>query len=160
MKNSELTHPLITPEHLRRKAMIYLRQSSLEQVEKNTGSQAFQRTQAELARAYGWPDDIIEIIEEDLGKSGSTVDRRTGWKRMLDAIAAHTVGVVFAANISRLGRQLLPVEDLSLLASYHGTLLCLDNRFSDPSNPNDIGSNPDHGEYRAIRKQKTHRAYE
>ena len=76
-----LTNPLITPEHLARKAIVYLRQSSLEQVEKNTGSQAFQLSQVELARAYGWSDGKIEIVEEDLGKSGSTVDRRTGWKR-------------------------------------------------------------------------------
>jgi DNA invertase Pin-like site-specific DNA recombinase len=123
--------------HLSRKALVYLRQSSPDQVEKNTGSQAFQRSQVELARSYGWPDDLIEIIDEDLGKSGSTVDRRTGWQRMLEAIAANTVGVVFAANISRLGRQMLPVEELRVLASYHGALLCLDGRFSDPSNPND-----------------------
>lgn len=78
-----LKHPLITPEHLGRKALHYIRQSSAEQVEKNTGSQAFQRNQVELARAYGWPDHLIEVIDEDLGKSGSTVDRRTGWQRML-----------------------------------------------------------------------------
>src|SRR5262245_61218088 len=98
------SNPLITPEHLRRKAIVYLRQSTMEQVEKNTGSQAFQRSQIHLARAYGWPDDSIEIIDEDLGKSGSSVDRRTGWQRMLEQIAANAIGVVFAANISRLGR--------------------------------------------------------
>jgi DNA invertase Pin-like site-specific DNA recombinase len=132
-----LTHHLITATHLSRKAVIYIRQSSQEQVEKNTGSQTFQRSQVETARAHGWSKDQIEVIDEDLGKSGSTVDRRTGWQRMLEAIAANEVGVVFAANISRLGRQMLPIEELRLLASYHGTLLCLDNRFSDPSNPND-----------------------
>jgi DNA invertase Pin-like site-specific DNA recombinase len=132
-----LTNTLITPAHLRRKALIYVRQSSLGQVERNTGSQAFQRNQADLARAYGWSDDLIEVIDEDLGKSGSVVDRRTGWHRMLDQIAAHTVGCVFAVNVSRLGRELLPIEQLRIMALYHGTLLCLDNRLSDPSNPND-----------------------
>ena len=138
MKNSELTHPLITPEHLRRKALVYLRQSSLEQVEKNTGSQAYQRNQVELARAFGWPDDLIEVIDEDLGKSGSSVDRRTGWQRMLDQIAARSVGIIIAVNISRLSRELLPLEHLRVLALYHGTLLCVDGRIIDPSNPNDI----------------------
>jgi DNA invertase Pin-like site-specific DNA recombinase len=84
-----LSHPLITREHRRRKVLIYLRQSSIEQVEKNTGSQAFQRDQVQLARSYGWTDDLIEVIDEDLGKSGSTVDRRTGWQRMLREIAAN-----------------------------------------------------------------------
>jgi DNA invertase Pin-like site-specific DNA recombinase len=141
MKSNEgggtLSNPLITPEHRRRKAIVYLRQSSLEQVEKNIGSQVFQRNLFDLARAYGWPDDSIEIIDDDLGKSGSSVDRRNGWQSMLEQIAANTVGVVFAANISRLGREMLALEHLRVLASYHGTLLCLDNRFSDPRNPND-----------------------
>jgi DNA invertase Pin-like site-specific DNA recombinase len=140
MKNTEgtlLTNPLITTQHLTRKALIYVRQSSVDQVERNTGSQAFQRNQADLARAYGWPEELIEVIDEDLGRSGSTVDRRTGWQKMFDQIAAHKVGCVFAVNISRLGRELLPIEQLRTMALYHGTLLCLDNRFSDPSNPND-----------------------
>jgi len=132
-----LTNPLITTQHLTRRALIYIRQSSLDQVERNTGSQAFQRNQADLARAYGWPEELIEVIDEDLGRSGSTVDRRTGWQKMFDQIAAHRVGCVFAVNISRLGRELLPIEQLRTMALYHGTLLCLDNRFSDPNNPND-----------------------
>lgn len=137
--NDEVTlkHPLVTHEHLGRIALVYLRQSSLEQVEKNTGSQALQRNQVELARSYGWPDHLIEVIDEDLGKSGSTVDRRTGWQRMLKEIAANRVGAVFSVNISRLGREMLPVEELRILAAHHGTLLCLDGRFSDPANPND-----------------------
>ena len=60
-----LTNPLITAEHSERaKPCVYLRQSSPEQVEKNTGSQAYQRNQVELARAYGWPEDLIEVIDE------------------------------------------------------------------------------------------------
>src|SRR5437868_4391611 len=96
-----LTNPLITPGHLARKALIYVRQSTPGQVERNTGSQALQREQVELARAYGWPDDLIEVIDEDLGKSGSATDRRTGWQRMLDRIATHEVGCVFSVNITR-----------------------------------------------------------
>jgi DNA invertase Pin-like site-specific DNA recombinase len=144
MKSNEagtLSNPLITPEHRRRKAIVYLRQSSLEQVEKNTGSQAFQRSQFDLARAYGWPDDSIEIIDDDLGRSGSSVDRRSGWHRMLEQIDANAVGVIFAANISRLGREMADLEHLRVRAAYHGTLLCLDNRFSDPGNPNDTVQN-------------------
>ena len=98
MKDSELTnlaHPLITPEHLTRKAFIYLRQSSPEQVEKNTGSQAFQRSQFDLARAYGWPKELIEVIDDDLGISARSVAARTGWQGMLEQIAANAVGAVF-----------------------------------------------------------------
>ena len=86
MKTNEaavLSHPLITADHLKRKVLIYVRQSTPDQVRENTGSQAFQRSQDELARLYGWPEDLIETIDQDLGKSGSTVDRRSGWQQML-----------------------------------------------------------------------------
>ena len=56
---------------------------------------------------------------------------------MLKEIAANMVGAVFVANISRLGREMLPIEELRILASHHRTLLWLDNRFCDPSDPND-----------------------
>src|SRR5215469_18575988 len=115
-QSTTLTHTLIAPEHLRRKAVVYVRQSSLEQVRENTGSTAFQRNQTDLARAYGWTEDRIEVIDEDLGKSGSSVDGRTGWQRMLDMIAANAVGAVFAVNISRLSRQLIDFETLRILA--------------------------------------------
>src|SRR5215469_4830218 len=123
-----LTHPLITPDHLRRKALIYLRQSTPEQVRENTGSTDFQRGQRDLAQGYGWPDHLIEMIDEDLGKSGSSTAGRTGWKVMLEQIAAHKVGAVFAANISRLSRQLGDFESFRVLASYNQTLLVTDGR--------------------------------
>ena len=71
MKNTQLvtqTHPLITPDHLRRLAVIYIRQSTEEQVRENTGSTAFQRSLATVALSYGWPDSQIQIIDEDLGR--------------------------------------------------------------------------------------------
>jgi DNA invertase Pin-like site-specific DNA recombinase len=138
VKDSELTHPLITPDHLRRKALIYIRQSSLEQVEKNTGSQAFQRNQIESAQAYGWRPDLMEVIDDDLGKSGSSAERRTGWQRMLEQIADNAVGAVFAVNVSRLARQMLAFAELITLASYHGVLLFVDNRIIDPRDANDL----------------------
>ena len=132
-----LTHALITPDHLRRKALIYLRQSTPEQVRENTGSTDFQRSQRDLARAYGWPDHLIEVIDEDLGKSGSSTAGRTGWQDMLDQIAGNGVGAVFAANVSRLSRKLIDFETLRILASYHRVLLIMDGRVIDPKDAND-----------------------
>src|SRR5215470_5556029 len=133
-----LTDSLITPDHLRRKALIYLRQSTPEQVRENTGSTDFQRSQRDLAHAYGWPDHLIEMIEDDLGKSGSSTAGRTGWKAMHDQIAAGKVGAVFVANISRLSRQLIDFEIFRGLASYNQTLLIVDGRVIDPKDPNDV----------------------
>src|SRR5918996_5228247 len=95
------THPLIQPEHLRRLAVVYCRQSSQKQVEQNTGSAMFQRNLTEVARECGWPDSQIITIDEDLGKSGSTTIGRNGWQRLEEMIEADQVGAVFAANISR-----------------------------------------------------------
>src|SRR5256885_13270396 len=99
MKNNEQTQ--ITHDHLRRLAIVYIRQSTGRD---NTGSTDYQRRLAAVAQSYGWPDSHIQIIE-DLGRSGSSSERRSGWKRMQTMIAAKQVGCVFVATISRLSRQ-------------------------------------------------------
>jgi DNA invertase Pin-like site-specific DNA recombinase len=124
-----LTNPLVTAAQLKRKAIIYVRQST----EENPSSRALRESQVELARAYGWPEHLIEVIDEDLGKCGSSLEHRTGWQRMLDQVANNKVGAVFAANISRLSRQLIAYEQLRILASSHGALLCIDNHVIDPN---------------------------
>ena len=130
-KNNELetlTHPLITPEHLRRKAIVYVRKSSLD----HTGTDN-QPEQVQLARQYGWPEPLIEVIDEDLGKRGSSMDR-TGWQRLLDQVREGGVGAVFATNVSRFARELFEIEKLRMLAADHAALLCVDNRVVDPDN--------------------------
>ncbi len=140
MNNQDVTsksHPLITPGHRGRKAIIYVRQSSPEQVRENTGSTDFQRSQVDSARAYGWPDHLIELIDEDLGRSGTSTIGRTGWQRILKQIAANEVGAVFSRDISRLARQLGDFEEFRVLASYHGVILITEGRVIDPNDPND-----------------------
>lgn len=135
--NTLLSHSLITHDHLRRTALIYLRQSTMEQVRENTGSTQFQRSQVDLAHNYGWPDHLIEVLDEDLGRSGASTQGRTGWQKMLDQIAANQVGAVFAANVSRLARQLIDFETLRILAAYHQTLLIIDGRVTNPRDSSD-----------------------
>jgi DNA invertase Pin-like site-specific DNA recombinase len=130
------THPAITPDHLRRLAVIYLRQSTPEQVQRNTGSAEFQRSLAGVARSYGWPDSQIRIID-DLGKSGTSIEGRTGWQSLQEMIEAKQVGAVFVANISRLSRQVLDFELFRIRAAMHHVLLYSDGRFSNPADSND-----------------------
>lgn len=131
------THPAVTPDHLRRLAVVYIRQSTPEQVRDNTGSAAFQRSLVAVARSYGWADSQIVLLEDDLGKSGSSVDGRTDWQRLQEMVDADQVGAVFAANISRLSRRLGGFEIFRLRASYHNTLLYIDGRFLNPADAND-----------------------
>lgn len=98
--------PLITASHLMRQALVYLRQSTPIQVEENQGSTEHQRDQARFPREWGWPDGLVEIIDEDLGRSGSSTIRRTGYRRMLEAVRAGRVGAIFTAEFSRIGRSL------------------------------------------------------
>jgi DNA invertase Pin-like site-specific DNA recombinase len=124
-----LTHPLVTAEHLKRTAIVYVRQST----SGNAGSRTLCQTQVELARAYGWPEHLIEVIDDDIGKSGFSLDHRLGYKRMLAGIANNSVGIVLATTVSRLTRQASTYEQLLSLAADHGTLLCIGNRITDPS---------------------------
>jgi hypothetical protein len=132
------THPAITPEHLRRLAVIYVRQSTEFQVRNNTGSTASQRSLVAVPRAYGWADAEIQIIEDDLGKSGSTSEGRAGWQRLQRMIEARQVGAVFAADASRFSRQLRDFEIFRLKAALHGTLLYTDGHFLNPAEGSDI----------------------
>ena len=125
------SHHLITADHLRRLAVVYVRQSTEGQVRKNTGSTEFQRSLKPVARSYGWPDSQIIIIDEDLGKSGSTTEGRTGWQRLQKMIERREVGAVFVATISRLSRQVLDFELFRIRAALSNTLLFSDGRLVD-----------------------------
>ena len=131
------THPAITGDHLRRLAVVYLRQSTPEQVQKNTGSAQFQRSLAEVAQSYGWPDPQIKIIDEDLGRSGSSSQQRLAWQSLQRMIEAEQVGAVFVANISRLSRQVIDFELFRLRAALHNVLLYMDGHFFNPADSKD-----------------------
>jgi DNA invertase Pin-like site-specific DNA recombinase len=88
----------------------------------------------------GWPDSQIIIIDDDLGKSGSTTIGRIGWQRLEGMIEADQVGAVFAANISRLARNVYDFEVFRMRAALHRTLLYSDGRLTDPANSNDTFS--------------------
>ena len=135
MKTNEsetLTHPMISREHLNRTAIIYARQSS--QILEETGRRGLHLDQLQLARQYGWPDHLIVLIEEDMGKPGSSVEHRSGYQRMLDQIIAGGVGAIFAASVCRLSRCVIEYEHLEMLASDHGTVLCIGGEVIDPGN--------------------------
>jgi DNA invertase Pin-like site-specific DNA recombinase len=95
--------PKIRPEHLARRAIVYLRQSSEKQVRQNLESQRLQYEVAERIRALGW--NQVEIIDSDLGSSASMASaRREGFERVLSAVALGEVGIVGSREASRLSR--------------------------------------------------------
>jgi DNA invertase Pin-like site-specific DNA recombinase len=95
--------PKIRPEHLARRAIVYLRQSSEKQVRQNLESQRLQYEVAERIRALGWKE--VEIIDSDLGSSAAMASaRREGFERVLSAVALGEVGIVGSRETSRLSR--------------------------------------------------------
>src|ERR1700686_1362574 len=93
----------IKPEHLARKAIVYLRQSSERQVRQNKESQQLQYAMAERVRALGWKQ--VEIINSDLGSSaGIASAQREGFERVLSLVALGEVGIVGSRELSRLSR--------------------------------------------------------
>lgn len=96
------TNPKITTNHLAKKAIVYVRQSSLKQVLHNQESQRLQYALVERARALGWHQ--IEVIDDDLGHSASAGTQRVGFKKLLATVVLGEVGMVLSTEASRLSR--------------------------------------------------------
>jgi hypothetical protein len=95
----------IKPTHTQRGAFVYVRQSSAAQVEHNRESTERQYALADRAMELGWQRDQVTVIDEDLGLSGSSADKRSGFARLIAAIAMRLVGIVLGLEVSRLARN-------------------------------------------------------
>lgn len=95
----------ITTGHLRRAAVIYLRQSTPGQLERNPESTRRQYALAERAVALGWPRAAVRIIDADLGLSGTSATGRAGFGELTSQVGLGEVGIVFALEVSRLARN-------------------------------------------------------
>ncbi|HEX6520316.1 MAG TPA: recombinase family protein [Streptosporangiaceae bacterium] len=95
----------ITASHLRRPAVIYVRQSTLAQVERNRESTARQYDLVSRARELGWPRNAVTVIDEDLGISGRSAAGRTGFAELAAQVGLGQVGIVLSLECSRLARN-------------------------------------------------------
>jgi len=95
----------IKPSHLQRTAVVYVRQSTPGQVTHNRESTDRQYALADRACHLGWPKPQVEVINDDLGLSGATTDKRSGFARLLHAVALGLVGIVLGLEVSRLARN-------------------------------------------------------
>jgi len=98
MMNSKLT-----TERLRRRAIVYVRQSSAGQVIHNQESQRRQYALADRARELGFQD--VQLIDDDLGRSGSGLVERPGFQRLVAEVCSGLVGAIFCIEASRLARN-------------------------------------------------------
>ena len=124
----------ITPEHLARQAIVYIRQSTPDQVTNNLESKRRQYSLPDRARQLGWND--VAVIDDDLGRSGSGI-ARPGFERLLAAICEGRVGAVISIEASRLARNGRDWHTLLEFCGLVGTLIVDEDSVYDPRHPND-----------------------
>jgi DNA invertase Pin-like site-specific DNA recombinase len=124
----------ITPEHLLRRAIVYVRQSTAYQVTNNLESQRRQYSLVERARRLGW--GTVRVIDDDLGRSGGGIER-PGFEKLLAAICEGGVGAVLSIEASRLARNGRDWHTLLEFCGVVGTLIVDEDGVYDPCSPND-----------------------
>jgi DNA invertase Pin-like site-specific DNA recombinase len=128
-------NPKLTSEHLRRGAVVYVRQSTLGQVVHHTESQRRQYALAESARAMGFAR--VQVIDEDLGRSGSGLVERPGFQKLVASVCTDAVGAVWCVEASRLARNGRDWHHLIDLCALVGTLVIDPDGTYDPRLVND-----------------------
>jgi DNA invertase Pin-like site-specific DNA recombinase len=100
-----LSSECIQPSHLERQALIYVRQSTPQQAISNQESLRLQYALKQRAIDCGWPAERVEIIDADLGMTGSTVEGRVGFKELVSRVSLGQAGIIFAYDVTRLARN-------------------------------------------------------
>lgn len=134
---STLLSPKITPDHLRRQALVYIRQSTSQQIRTNQESAERQYALGARAAALGWSPEAIQTIDEDQGRSGTSALHRPGFKKLLAEIGAGQVGLVLALEASRLARSSVDWHRLVEICGITRTLLADEGAVYEPRDPND-----------------------
>jgi DNA invertase Pin-like site-specific DNA recombinase len=127
----------VTADHLRRDAYLYVRQSTLRQVAENVESTQRQYALRDRAIAAGWPAERIHVIDNDLGKSGSSATARDGFQKLVSEVALGKAGVVMGLEVSRLARNSADWHRLIELCSLSGALILDEDGVYDPASFND-----------------------
>jgi DNA invertase Pin-like site-specific DNA recombinase len=128
---------LITDRHLGRLAIVYVRQSSPQQIRDHRESRERQYALVNNAIALGWPSDRILTIDDDQGLSGKTAENRSGFHRVLAEVTMEHVGLILGIEMSRLARCNKDWQHLLQMCSIFGTILADEDGLYDPRDPND-----------------------
>lgn len=127
----------ITELQRRRRAVVYVRQSTLHQVERNTESAARQYALRERAVELGWPAEAVTVVDEDTGRSGASQDGRLGFKELVAEVGLGHVGIVLALEVSRFARSSADWHQLLDLCALTATLIADADGVYSPADFND-----------------------
>jgi DNA invertase Pin-like site-specific DNA recombinase len=123
--------------HLNRLAMVYVRQSTPQQVLENRESRERQYALAQFAERLGWPAERVVVIDDDQGQSGKTAAERSGFQRLMTEVSLNHVGMVLGLELSRLSRSNKDWHQLIDVCGVFNTLLCDQDGVYDPLDSND-----------------------
>jgi DNA invertase Pin-like site-specific DNA recombinase len=125
----------LTPDHLRRSAVVYVRQSKPSQVIHHQESKRLQYGLEDRARTLGFQQ--VTVIDDDLGRTGSGLVERPGFERLMAEVCSGQVGAVFCIEASRLARNGKDWHHLIELCGLIGLLVIDPDGMYDPRLPND-----------------------
>ena len=127
----------VTERHRQRRAVVYVRQSTPGQVERNTESAARQYALAERAVELGWPAGSVVVVDEDTGQSARWAHARIGFRELAAEVGLGHVGVILALEVSRLARSSADWHQLLDLCALTGTLIADADGIYSPGEFND-----------------------
>ena len=126
----------IQPTHLRRLAVVYVRQSSPHQPLTNQESLKLQYALQDHALASGWDPAQVRVIDTDLGCSARTSQGRAGFQELVTLVTLERVGIIFAYDVTRLARNCTDWYQLLDLCGYRQCLVGDQDGIYDPATPN------------------------
>ena len=127
----------VQPQHLERDAYLYIRQSSLRQVIENVESTKRQYALQARAKALGWSDEHVIVIDSDQGESGASAAWRQGFQRLVTEVGMGRAGIVMGLEVSRLARNNADWHRLLEICALTETLILDEDGIYDPMNFND-----------------------
>jgi len=127
----------IQAHHRERQAIVYVRQSTLQQVERNQESTRLQYALVDRAVALGWPKEFVSVIDDDLGCSAAEAAGRPGFQRLVAEVGLDHVGLILGIDMSRLARSCRDWHQLLETCSLFRTLIADSDGVYDPANYND-----------------------
>ena len=127
---------LVTPQHLQKKALIYIRQSTPHQQISNQESLRLQYALQERAQHLGWHAEDVEIIDADLGLTGASALHRTGFQELVAKVTLGQVGIILSVDVTRLSRNCSDWYPLLDVCGYRCCLIADNDGIYDPGTPN------------------------
>jgi DNA invertase Pin-like site-specific DNA recombinase len=123
--------------HCERLAIVYIRQSTVQQVERHQESTRLQYALVDRAFHLGWVRESIVVVDDDLGRSGATIEGRLGFQRLVAEVGLGRVGLVLGVEMSRLARSNRDWHQLLEICALFDTLIADVDGVYDPAHFND-----------------------